>query len=743
MPQGRRSGWGPIGRRARRLPGVRPVSAWLARHTAARWFVAGFGLLIAALLVSEATGWRLLRTPVEAVLGRSFGTDVALEGDFRARLLWRPQLSVDRLQVQAAPVFELPHLLQATEVDLQWRWRDLWAARSGQAPLRLESLSAETLDARLVRRDDGSTSWPTASARPEAREPAASASGPRRPDTAPWPRFGRLDIGQGRIAFDDALTRTALQIEVQGGERSPTADRPVPSAPAAAQPGRGVTAQVRGRYQGAELALRIRAAAALALLDEAGRGHPIAPHAEAAEGLVPVVVQGKVAGTRVQFDGAAAALLGDRPLQGRLQMAGPSLAGVGEPFGVTLPRTPPFELDGALSHRGGLWELKAERAHIGQSRLAGHFLFDVRNRPTRLEGQLRGSRLVLDDLAPAVGAPPSGRARDDRARGRILPQRAFELPALRSMDAQVDVALDALELGHPAVRSLQALKVQVALRGGVLRLSELQAQVAGGRLRGSSELDGSAVPPRWGTTLAFERIAVAEWLHGLRVKQGRRSTPWLSGTLAGQMAFTGRGQSMAQILGSLDGDARLMVRDGSLSHLVTELFGLDVAQALGVVVRGDRSLPLRCARLEVDARDGLLTARQAVLDTRDSTLRLTGSVHLGQETFDLRATARPKDFSPLSLRTPITVGGSFAAPQVAVDSRALAGKAAGAVLLGALAGPLAAVVPLVDPGDKPEVDPCAEASAAPAAGARPARAAGESAANAGAGLPDGDQKVSR
>lgn len=680
-----RGGAGGVARRWRR------TRTWMRQHPAARWALSLLGGAVVLVGLMEASGWRLLRVPVEAVLARSIGAPVRLSGQFHARLLLDPRLEVQGLRVAAPAGFELPHLLQAEEVLLRWRWADLWRARSGAAPLRIHSLTAHTLDARLVRLADGRTSWSL------GRSQAPAPEG--RPASSPWPQFGLLRVDRGRLLFEDVAHRTQLVVGVQGGEGAAWASAQGRSP--------GYAATIDGHYRASELHLRVQARSALPLFDETGRGQALAPHVDPADGLVPLRVEGSIGAARLLFDGAAAALLGDRPLQGRVELAGPSLAAAGEPFGLTLPATPAFDLRGWMSHRSGLWELKAQQARIGRSELGGHFLYDLNARPARLQGQLRGRRLVLADLAPATGARSPAGAPAASLPGKVLPRRSLDLSALGRMDAQVEVALDELDLGQARLRPLQALSGQVVLRSGVLRLQDLRAQVAGGSVRGSTQLEASSRPAQWAAALEFERIDLAQWLQGFRVRQGRRSTPYISGVLAGQLDFAGRGDSTALVLGSLQGRARLMVRDGTLSHLVVEMLGLDVAQALGVLARGDRSLPLRCARLEVEAEAGRLSVRQAVMDTPDTTLRATGQLDLGSETLDLRAVARPKDFSPLSLRAPITVTGSLAAPRLSVQAGPMAGKAAGAVILGAVAGPLAALLPLVDPGEGSAQDPCA------------------------------------
>lgn len=176
--------------------------------------------------------------------------------------------------------------------------------------------------------------------------------------------------------------------------------------------------------------------------------------------------------------------------------------------------------------------------------------------------------------------------------------------------------------------------------------------------------------------------------------------------LSGQAQLHGQGRSTAQILGTLNGRARASLRDGTLSHLATEAAGLDVAQALGVALRGDRPLPLRCAHVDLDVQQGIARPRLAVIDDGDSVIRVAGQLNLREETLDLRATVRPRDFSPLSLRAPITVTGTLGQPKLGVDGQKLAGKVLGAAALGAMIGPLAALLPLMDRGEE-SADPCA------------------------------------
>ncbi len=685
------------------------------------WVAGGFSAVALVVLVAELSGWPFLQAPLQNAMTRTAGVPVTLEGKFRTHLLWNPRLQVDQLQVAPGGGVEVPHLLKAREVKLAWRWGDVWRWRGGET-LRLQALEAATLDAHLVRGKDGRASW-------QLGTPDAAKAKPDADALDSLPRFGLLRVGAGQIAVDDALSQTKLTVELQGGEGEALPDGTRP----------GYRGTVAGRWKALPMALTLRTGSALPLLQDAEN--------DAQPGTLRV--EGSAGAAKVFFDGTASALLGERQLQGQLRLSGPSLARVGAPLAVTLPQTPPFDLRGSIGYDSGVWRLQAERATVGRSQLEGEFRFDTRPTPARLSGRLGGTRLALADLGPSVGAPAAGAASASAsAGGKVLPQQRFDLPSMRAMDADVQVAIAELDFGSESLAPLKDLQTHLLLQGGVLRLQALKASVAGGQFSGSTSLDANGDPARWATDLKFSGIDVAGWVRGLNAQPDQPAAPaagnkaalkarrnearsggsqpvqaYLTGALSGRLQATGRGRSTAEILSTLDGQAQMRLTDGTLSHLVTELAGLDLAQALGVLIRQDRPLPLRCALLDLQLQNGVVRPLRAVLDNADSTLRLAGQVDLRDETLALQAQVKPKDFSPLSLRVPVVITGTLGAPVVGVDGKRLAGKALGMLALAAVVAPAAALLPLLEAGSSDKGDPCADPGTAAAGGAASASAA--------------------
>ncbi len=736
------------------------------RSHARHWIAAVLLLPLAALAAGEMLGWRFLRGPIEAQATRALGVPVTLAPPFRLHLLGTPRVAVGGLHLGAAPGSGAPFLLEASGLELRAGWGALRATLD-DGRLRLQRLAAQRIESHLLRRANGPPSWQLRPPEPQAPQDAPP----------PWPQVDVVELREARLHVDDALTRLQLEARLSLDESQPraggaamasgaavasptaSASAPARGSPDAATPGFRATAE--GRWRGAAVSASLTAPAVLPVL--------------AAPGAAPldVVARAQLGATRASYEGRLSDLLGALDLAGRVEASGPSLAAAGAAVGITLPSTPPFRLAGTLTRQGAVYEIEVATATVGTSDLRGHFRFDPRGARPRLDGALEGRRLVLADLAPSVGAgggspatpakpttPPAVRPDGSTTPAatpprRVLPDRRFDLPSLRAMDADVRFALDRLDLGPGALESLAPLRGHLRLDDGLLRIDELLATTAGGTLSGSTSLDGRPARPRWQADLRWRDVDLAGWARGLRTEDAqvdarssratlarergearRADAPvraYVTGELRGGARLSGEGRSVAEILASLDGTLQTRLVDGSLSHLVVEGAGLDLAQALGVVVRGDRPLPLRCGIVALTARQGVVQPQLALLDTADSRIVVDGRIDLRDETLDLRAVSQPKDASPFSLRSPLLIGGTLATPQPSVEAAPLVGRAIAAALLATLS-PAAAVLPFIefggdeDPGRACLPEQKAGEAASPGRPRAPGRAASGAAA---------------
>jgi hypothetical protein len=141
----------------------------------------------------------------------------------------------------------------------------------------------------------------------------------------------------------------------------------------------------------------------------------------------------------------------------------------------------------------------------------------------------------------------------------------------------------------------------------------------------------------------------------------------------------------------------MLMGKGQISNLLLEIGGLDGAEIIKFLIRGDNNVPVRCAATAFDVQNGLMTSRALVLDTTDTVIYGEGTVNLATEAINLYFKPQPKDMSILSLRSPLKVTGTLGAPNAGPDKGALAGRAAAALALGAI-NPLLALAATIETG---------------------------------------------
>ena len=647
-------------------------------------------------------GWPFLAAPLQNLLVDRLDRRVSIAADhFSLRFVGGLRLQAPELEIAAPRWSQAPYMVAAKDVLLEMRYVDLWRAYRGQR-LRIHKLQANSLDGYLERRADGAASWQFGLT----------------PSGVAVPFFGTLQVTSGVLRYSDVPlgANVTANLSLANGVSQGASE----SANANADANR-LQVAATGRYRDQPLKFELASSGALPWEADGGSS-------DRAAVPVALTLDAKIGRAEFTFKGTALDAMHLGGLTGRFSLKGPSLAAVGDPLGVTLPTTSAFRTEGRVVRQGDTWHVVVDDATVGASRLKGAFTYEAGLPVPKLSGRLGGARLLLADLGPAVGMAPkaaadakppansTNKAKDSvkvkvdanasakdvasskgsgKAAGKVLPGRLFDLKVLRVMDANVLIDIADVDLNTSLLEPLRPLHAHLQLIGGVLTLLDLDARTADGQMRGDMALDGRANKALWSANVRWDGVRLERWIHQER-KGG--VPPFVSGRMNGRANLKGEGRSTAEILATLKGTVRTELQGGAVSHLLVEAGGLDIAQALGVLFKGDDALPVQCAVADLVAQDGLFRPRVMVLDTSDSSVWVDGTLSLATEALDLRAVVMPKDFSPLTLRTPLHVGGSFANPSVSVEKGPLGLKLAGAFLLG-LINPLAALIPLIDPGD--------------------------------------------
>ena len=381
-------------------------------------------------------------------------------------------------------------------------------------------------------------------------------------------------------------------------------------------------------------------------------------------------------------------------------LAGPSLGDFWPLGRLPLPDTPPYRLEGELSRGPGVWAYRNFKGKVGDSDMSGDVEIEVGGRRPMLRADVVSHNLDFDDLGVLLNAPPSTKpgetaseqqrrqAQEASASPRVLPDKPYELEKFRVMDA--DVRFKADHIDAPQL-PLERMSTHVVLKDGIAKFDPLDFDAAGGRITSRVSLD--ATNPSIETTMAVE----VQHLELPKLFPKVEITKAAAGSISGAIALDAQGNSVAQMLGSANGDVGFIMGSGRISNLLLELAGLDVAESLKYLLDQKKEVPIRCAYAVFKVEGGVAKTQSLIFDTTDTMLLGQGTIDLREEKLDLRLDPRPKDVSPVSLRGPLHVGGTFKHPSIRPEPAALAGRIAAAAALYLIAPP-AALLALIEPG---------------------------------------------
>lgn len=492
------------------------------------------------------------------------------------------------------------------------------------------------------------------------------------------PQFRRLWIEDGRLRFVDAAAQTDLALAIDS------------AAAGKGQAAPPIDVEGGGRWQGNALRVRGRADSPLDLRD------PDSPY------RIDARVQ--AGATRAHARGSLLDPLRLRDFDLSLALSGRNLADLYPLLGIATPPTPPYALDGRLTReiRGGraTWHYDGFGGTVGDSDLSGSASVTTGGPRPYLRAKLVSRRLDFDDLAGFVGAAPragggestnpelAAQAARQQGSPKLLPDTPYALEKLRAMDA--DVRWKAQRIDAPKL-PLDDMDAHLLLENGVLQLRPLNFGVAGGDIRSDIRMDARQSPIRTRADIAAHGLNLGPLLPEAKLAQDA------IGKLGGKVSLRGSGNSIARMLGSSDGDAALGMGRGQISNLLMEYAGLDIAEALKFLVRGDRRIPIRCAFGDFAVKDGVMTTRALAFDTTDTIIVGEGTISLKDETLQLKLRPRPKDRSLLAFRSPLIVGGTFKDPDFHPDYARVGLRGAIALALGSIAPP-AALLATLEPG---------------------------------------------
>jgi uncharacterized protein involved in outer membrane biogenesis len=414
-----------------------------------------------------------------------------------------------------------------------------------------------------------------------------------------------------------------------------------------------------------------------------------------------------------------------------VSLSGPNLARLTGLTGVPLPLTPTYDIKAHLLRQDKFWLLRDISGTMGHSDIHGTVKIDATGDRPQIDTDLTSKNLDYRDVGSLIGIDPakyesadkgkqkpgSGNAGRDAAKPpakpdsrkaegdtsppaqrRVLPNAPLAVEQVRNTDATVKFRGEKVEAPNVP---LSGVDLNLAIKDGVLRIKPLAVGVAGGKTIANVTIDATGEMVQTDYDIKLQDYELAQFLTSAGLKNAGH------GKIFGRIKLSGPGDTVQKSLANANGNIRLVIYGGEISTLAMELVGEDIAEAVGLLAKGDKPAQIRCMAADLPVESGVIKTNFFILDTSDTLVEIQGSADLTAEKLDLRVIAHPKDPTPLSVRTPITIRGTFAKPSIGVDPKPLAARAAGAAVLGVLLTPLASILAFVDPGLEKDSD-CAK-----------------------------------
>lgn len=143
----------------------------------------------------------------------------------------------------------------------------------------------------------------------------------------------------------------------------------------------------------------------------------------------------------------------------------------------------------------------------------------------------------------------------------------------------------------------------------------------------------------------------------------------IEGPLATEIYLQSQGHNLAQIMGSLDGDVKLLMNQGSADAKSLDMFVGGLSAMVGTIfVDQSSKTTINCAICDLKFENGILTPQLAVLDTQYSTVFVDGQVDLKKEQLDIKVSPLAKGVT-LSVAFPVNLQGSMASPDVEIEKK--------------------------------------------------------------------------
>ena len=607
----------------------------------------GLGCAFSLLLLSLAgAGWYLghadLKPLLERQVSKSLGRPLRLGS---LALHWKGRtvtVRIDDLHLANAVWSEQPDLLQVAHLEAELALLPLL-----KGVLRYEHMHADGVAIQMERSATGVGNWKFAGGGTGGGLAIIPHS------RAQFPTLDDFELRDFHFEYRNLASGGQTQIDLARVAMATTgADS-------------GVRLEAEGRYLNTDLRLEATGASYAVL-----RGDAPYPTAFDLHG----------ADSKIHFAGTVESPLDFDGLKGDAVLEGTHLSSLERLLDTTLPDIA-WSAKSPFAKTADRWSLSQLVGHLATSPFAGSFTFNEGGvgRNDDLETSLRFANLDLDRIFPAQkSTAPST--------GKLIPDTGIALPDRKALALDARIAADRLRYRQVGLTEAAA---HVRIMTNQITVDGVHLKIGSGTLNGEANLRLDGRLPGGIIQARAIRLPIAEVLALAGVARDAGS-----GTLSGDISMSGQGDSWTRVADTARGHVTAFAENAELPRSWLDAAAFDV-RALGGKT-GDR-IAVDCFIGNLVVDQGIGRFEPLLLDTTDHNLTGTGQIDWRSETIDLRIRSSAKR-PTLGLQAPVRVTGPLRNPTIAPEAGVTGAQVGGAILLGIIATPLAALLPFLEPG---------------------------------------------
>jgi len=376
---------------------------------------------------------------------------------------------------------------------------------------------------------------------------------------------------------------------------------------------------------------------------------------------IPIELQASVLDFKAEVVGHVTGTKDSPVIDLTLQADAANLKKLRQVFGDVVPTIGKIDLNAKMTSQSSELKLSDLELRLGKGRIHGWLTLDTSGSVPDIQSELNVADLNIDKLLSTKSKTVKAKAKPDK---KSEGEKLFSEEAL-PFDLLSQANIKATLRGENLVRHNRRLKeveVSIDLVDEMLSVSMLKHSFIRDKFVADFVVDASGMGmPSTTITIKVPKLELSELL----ITGGGAAA--VQGPMAIDVFLHGRGSSMAQIMGSLDGNINLLMEQGSANAKALDIFVGGLTAMVGTIfVDESAKTKINCAICDFKLVDGELTSKLAVLDTQYSTVFVDGQVDLGNEKLDIKVSPKAKGVT-LSVAYPVRLYGRLSKPSVEIE----------------------------------------------------------------------------